>query len=219
MRPAPDQIADDVARALFAHNRQDGTGDIHRADEARRQLSLDLLWGQLLKVAPIEVGGIVDQYVDAPEPIDSGPRCCLSVAEAGDVQLDDQQVIRRTDGLGHSVGVRPVATTAWPAARAALVMSTPMPRPAPVINQTFLSVISFFPLFKSCFLLPSHFTISGPRRSGKLLIHGYRIPLISKTTQGRYKYIPSPLFHRVSSPLSHEMQNCRLHCHRHPKNT
>jgi hypothetical protein len=33
---------------------------------------------------------------------------------------------------------RPVATTAWPSARAALAKSTPMPRPAPVMNQTFL---------------------------------------------------------------------------------
>ena len=33
---------------------------------------------------------------------------------------------------------RPVATTAWPAARAALAKSTPMPRAAPVMNQIFL---------------------------------------------------------------------------------
>src|SRR5881409_3969794 len=33
---------------------------------------------------------------------------------------------------------RPDATTAWPAARAALAKSTPMPRPAPVMNQIFL---------------------------------------------------------------------------------
>ncbi len=38
--------------------------------------------------------------------------------------------------------VRPDATTAWPAARAALAKSTPMPRPAPVINQTFLLITS-----------------------------------------------------------------------------
>src|SRR5688500_7690591 len=37
--------------------------------------------------------------------------------------------------------LRPVATTALPPARAALAKSTPMPRPAPVINQTFVSVI------------------------------------------------------------------------------
>src|SRR5215212_5451128 len=37
-------------------------------------------------------------------------------------------------------GRRPVATTALPAASAALAMSTPIPRPAPVTSQTFLSV-------------------------------------------------------------------------------
>ena len=37
--------------------------------------------------------------------------------------------------------LRPVATTLWPAARAALAKSTPIPRPAPVMNQTFLLFI------------------------------------------------------------------------------
>src|SRR5215207_6964628 len=38
-------------------------------------------------------------------------------------------------------GLRPVATTVWPAAKAALAKSTPMPRLAPVMNQVFLSVL------------------------------------------------------------------------------
>src|SRR6059058_3234396 len=37
---------------------------------------------------------------------------------------------------------RPVATTAWPAASAALAKSAPMPRPAPVINETCLLIES-----------------------------------------------------------------------------
>src|SRR5947209_18881064 len=37
--------------------------------------------------------------------------------------------------------LRPVATTAFPAARAALAMSTPIPRPAPVINHTFFPLV------------------------------------------------------------------------------
>src|SRR2546423_15503591 len=37
--------------------------------------------------------------------------------------------------------LRPVATTALPAARAALAMSTPIPRPAPVINHTFFPLV------------------------------------------------------------------------------
>src|SRR4051812_7673559 len=35
-------------------------------------------------------------------------------------------------------GLRPVATTLWPAARAARAKSTPMPRPAPVMSQGFV---------------------------------------------------------------------------------
>src|SRR4051794_38360251 len=38
-------------------------------------------------------------------------------------------------------GLRPVATTLWPAASAALAMSTPMPRPAPVMSQVFVLVV------------------------------------------------------------------------------
>src|SRR3954471_18612172 len=37
---------------------------------------------------------------------------------------------------------RPDATTEWPAANAALTKSAPMPRPAPVINQTCLLITS-----------------------------------------------------------------------------
>src|SRR6476620_5254229 len=41
-------------------------------------------------------------------------------------------------------GSRPVATTALPAANAALAMSVPRPRPAPVTSQTFL-FLEFLP--------------------------------------------------------------------------
>src|SRR2546425_10846071 len=56
---------------------------------------------------------------------------------------------------------RPVATTAWPAARAALTKSTPMPRPAPVMNQIFLFVmVSHSLLIGSQTLLRSSFVAS-----------------------------------------------------------
>ena len=38
-----------------------------------------------------------------------------------------------------SRGIPALATTAWPASKAALAMSTPRPRPAPVMSQTFFS--------------------------------------------------------------------------------
>ena len=63
-----------MPRALLAHDRQDSAGDVHRAYEARRrQLALDLLRRQLLEVAGIKAGSIVDWHVDAAEPVNSGP--------------------------------------------------------------------------------------------------------------------------------------------------
>src|SRR6266571_5418848 len=61
--------------------------------------------GQLLEVAGIEVGGVVDQHVDAAEALDGGLHHCLGVGTAGDVELDDQQVVRLADGIRHGVGV------------------------------------------------------------------------------------------------------------------
>ena len=134
---------DDVPGALLAHDRQDSAGDVHRADQARRQLPLHLLGGQLLEVAGVEAGGVVDQHVDAAEAIDGGPDRRLGVLRARDVELDDQQVVRRRRAASATAsGLRPVATTAWPAASAALAKSTPMPRPAPVMNQIFLLLMS-----------------------------------------------------------------------------
>ena len=94
-----------MARALLAHDGQDRAGDIHRAEEARRQLSLDLLWRQLLEVASIKGAGVVDQHVDAAEPVDRRPHRGLGISGAGNVQLDDPQVVQITHGLGHGVGV------------------------------------------------------------------------------------------------------------------
>ncbi len=94
-----------MARALLAHHRQDSAGDVHRANEARRQLPLHLLRRQLLEVARVKAGSIVDQHVDAAEPVDSGPHRRLGIGAASDVQLDGQQVVRLSQGLGHAVAV------------------------------------------------------------------------------------------------------------------
>ena len=42
-------------------------------------------------------------------------------------------------------GLRPVATTLWPAAKAARANSTPMPRPAPVMSQVFVMALTVDP--------------------------------------------------------------------------
>src|SRR5213592_4130964 len=78
---------------------------MHRADEERPQLPVDLLRRQLLEVAGKEVAGVVDQHVDAAEPLNGGPSRRLGVCAVGDVQLDDQQVVRLSHSLCYSVGV------------------------------------------------------------------------------------------------------------------
>lgn len=64
--------------ALLAHDRQHRSGNVHRADEGYFELASILVRGQLLEVAPIEVRGIIDEYVDRSEPVqrslDSGLR-------------------------------------------------------------------------------------------------------------------------------------------------
>ena len=94
-----------MTRALRAHDGQDRAGDIHRAEEARRQLPFDLLWRQLLEVARLKGPGVVDQHVDAAEPVDRGAHRGLGIGAAGNVQLDDPQVVQITHGLSHDVWV------------------------------------------------------------------------------------------------------------------
>src|SRR3954447_17458292 len=60
-------------------------------------------------------------------------------------------------------GLRPVATTLWPAASAALAMSTPMPRPAPVMSQVFVLVVMAFTSCQSRALS----RVRGVRRAGR----------------------------------------------------
>jgi len=96
---------DDVPRPLLAHHGQDCACDIHRPHKVRRQRALDLLRGQLLEEAGIEVAGVVDQHVDAAEAVDRGLHRRLRRHQARDVKLDDEQVVGLADGLGHGFGV------------------------------------------------------------------------------------------------------------------
>ena len=62
-----------MPRPLLAHDGQDGAGDVHRAEQVRLNLLLELLWRQLLEEARKEVAGVVDEHVDAAEAVDRGP--------------------------------------------------------------------------------------------------------------------------------------------------
>ena len=79
-----------------SHDRQHGTRDVHRTDEARPELKVHLLRRQLLEVAGVEAGGVVDQHVDPAEAIDGRLHRRVSVGWARHVQLDRQQIARRS---------------------------------------------------------------------------------------------------------------------------
>jgi hypothetical protein len=64
-----------------------------------------LLERQLLEVTRIEIAGVVDQHVDGAEPVDGRLDRRLDLLPAGDVELDDEQVVGLADGLGDGVGV------------------------------------------------------------------------------------------------------------------
>src|SRR6185437_2213969 len=61
--------------------------------------------GDLLEESSIEVGGVVDEYVDAAKAAHGSGHGCRDVLEPGNVQLDDQQIVCLADSLRHGVGV------------------------------------------------------------------------------------------------------------------
>jgi len=81
---------------------------------------------KLFEVARVEAGRVVDQHIDATESVESGAHRPVGIGAARDVQLYRQQILRRSECLGHARRVCPVATTECPAASAALAKSTPI---------------------------------------------------------------------------------------------
>src|SRR6266567_5191245 len=75
----------------------------------------------------------------------STPTATADLASSGRVtsSLTMSRSSAAPSALATTLVFRPVATTAWPAASAAFAISTPIPRPAPVTNHTFLSIIPF----------------------------------------------------------------------------
>ena len=97
----------DVPGPLPTHHRQHRAGDVHRPDQPGGELVGDLCRGQLLEVAAVEVRGVVDQHIDASEPLDRRLNGGLGLGRDGDVQPHDQQVVgvaRLADGRPNRVG-------------------------------------------------------------------------------------------------------------------
>jgi hypothetical protein len=95
-----------VPRALLAHHRQDSASDVHRPNEAHRQLPLELLWRQLLEVADIKAGRT------SMQPNRSTAARTAASASAHDVQLYGPQAFDCPTALTTASVSRPVATTA-----------------------------------------------------------------------------------------------------------
>ena len=120
---------DDEAGALGSHDREHGAGDVDRAEQGGLDLGPEVVGGDLLEEPGVEAAGVVDQHVDASEPLDRGGDRGVGVRGVGDVELHRRAGSSWSPRAAVTAsGLRAVATTAWPAARAALAMSTPMPR-------------------------------------------------------------------------------------------
>jgi hypothetical protein len=70
---------------LRAHDRQHGASDIQRTEQVDLDLSLELLGADLLEKPRLKVRRVVDEYVDAAEPIDRGLHCRFGIRAARDV--------------------------------------------------------------------------------------------------------------------------------------
>ncbi len=125
-------------RAAFRITGRTARVGVHRTDEeARRQLLIHLLGRQLLEVARVEAGRVVDEHVDAAEPFDSRLHGCRGIGGAGHVQLDGEEIARRSQGLRHAAGISARRDDRVSGGQGGLREWTPIPRPAPVMNQIF----------------------------------------------------------------------------------
>jgi Kef-type K+ transport system membrane component KefB len=96
---------DDQARALGAHDRQHGAGDVDGAEQGGLDLGPEVLGADLLEEPGVEVAGVVDQHVDAAEPFDGSRDGRLGVGGVGDVELDGQEVVVRAERGADPLGV------------------------------------------------------------------------------------------------------------------
>jgi hypothetical protein len=72
------------------------------------ELRPEVLRADLLEEPGVEVAGVVDQHVDAAEPVDGSLDGRLGVGRVGDIELDGQQVVvgaeHGADPLGAAAG-------------------------------------------------------------------------------------------------------------------
>jgi hypothetical protein len=90
---------------LRAHQGQDRTGHVEGAEEVGLHLRAELLGTDVLEVAGVEIASVVDQHVDATEPLDGCPRCVSGSGRISDVELHRQHVLVIADRVEHALRV------------------------------------------------------------------------------------------------------------------
>src|SRR3954464_7608018 len=105
LMPAVDEIVTTRAGTLGTHDGQGDAGQVGRPEQGGLDLRPEVLRADLLEEPSLEATGVVDQYVDAPEPIDGGPHRPLSGRRIGDVERHRQEVVALAQGGVDRVGV------------------------------------------------------------------------------------------------------------------
>ena len=140
--PAVEETLTTRPERCFLYRGEHGTSYVHGAKQQSLDLISHLLRAELFEESGVEVSGIVDEHIDSPEFLYCLVHCAPSILKAGDVELEREQVGVIANCSLDLVWIAPGRDTQCPAASAALAMSTPSPRPAPVISQTCFAVIS-----------------------------------------------------------------------------
>ena len=76
-----------------------------RAEQGGLDLRPEVLGAELLEEPGVEVARIVDQHVDAAEPVDGGAGRRPGRRRVGDVQRDDQEIVVRAERGADPLGV------------------------------------------------------------------------------------------------------------------
>jgi hypothetical protein len=90
---------------LSAHDRQGSAGHVQRPEQGGLDLGPEVLGGDLLEEAGLEVAGIVDHHVDAAEPLDGCLDGRLGGGGVGHVERNCEEVLVLALGGGDLVGV------------------------------------------------------------------------------------------------------------------
>src|SRR4029450_7674247 len=96
---------DDQPGALCAQNRQGSTGDVDRAEQGGLDLRTEVLRGDLLEEAGVEVARVVHQHVDPAESVDGGLDGSLRGGGVGDVEAHDLEIVVVTEYGADPLGI------------------------------------------------------------------------------------------------------------------